>query len=578
MRIRFGDLKRVLNEARPSKNHHAMAIAKEAWAELLAYLHEQFTNVNETDLQFNVMFDAPQEATPDEVEWMSSLEVECINVLQLATGMPIDRKFAGPRGVRVSDKTMLTVFIDIDGAGNVMLEMELTDATKKPTNPLTAEAVVCESSDLSSREIETIFAEAFDEVVAYLKDNYDNVNSGVYDNGTRRIVSFDPPGEATASVGKGKLRFSPEAHDVTMAVTKEIENVLTLTTGFPQTSGGTSVFDGVRLDDFTIMTFHVMLSKHGHFKCTFELIQHENRAKKRKVESAGNNEASAIEEAWLELKQFAEENYKNVKFFDNGDFSMMTFNNPNDLALSARDPYALADIQHDMMEIVRLATGLKINQDGFFWYAQLSDDDALMCSVRYIANKESAYGKVRVELFPKRIIDIRDTSINEILDGFGNKSNGKDGVAGNLRNGVPTTGHTGENVLTDEEVEENKEKRAACVLIVAEDGKVLAVSRKDNPNVWGLPGGKVDPAETEEQAAARELQEETGLTAKKLSRVFSADDGEYVTTTFACEADGEIDTDESGVIRWVEPAILFDPTTSPFYGYNRALFKKLGRL
>jgi 8-oxo-dGTP diphosphatase len=40
---------------------------------------------------------------------------------------------------------------------------------------------------------------------------------------------------------------------------------------------------------------------------------------------------------------------------------------------------------------------------------------------------------------------------------------------------------------------------------------ILAVSRKDDPNAFGLPGGKVEHGETEEQAARRELLEETGV-------------------------------------------------------------------
>lgn len=129
-------------------------------------------------------------------------------------------------------------------------------------------------------------------------------------------------------------------------------------------------------------------------------------------------------------------------------------------------------------------------------------------------------------------------------------------------------------VILEEEETTMDGKQAACCLILSDDGKVLAVSRKDDPTAFGLPGGKVDPGETPEQAAARELQEETGLVSTNLRKVFvrKEDDG-YTTHTFACEVSGEINTPESGVIRWVTPEVLF---AGPFGSYNKRLWAKLG--
>jgi mutator protein MutT len=59
----------------------------------------------------------------------------------------------------------------------------------------------------------------------------------------------------------------------------------------------------------------------------------------------------------------------------------------------------------------------------------------------------------------------------------------------------------------------------ALVLLVDPNGAVLLQLRGDNmpdANKWSLPGGHVEPGETPEQAARRELQEETGLTAGEL--------------------------------------------------------------
>ena len=39
-------------------------------------------------------------------------------------------------------------------------------------------------------------------------------------------------------------------------------------------------------------------------------------------------------------------------------------------------------------------------------------------------------------------------------------------------------------------------KQAACVLVFNAEGKVLAVTRRDDFNEWSLPGGKVEEGMT----------------------------------------------------------------------------------
>lgn len=46
---------------------------------------------------------------------------------------------------------------------------------------------------------------------------------------------------------------------------------------------------------------------------------------------------------------------------------------------------------------------------------------------------------------------------------------------------------------------------------VIRDGRVLAALRPGPAGGWEFPGGKVEPGETDEAAAARELREELGL-------------------------------------------------------------------
>ena len=57
---------------------------------------------------------------------------------------------------------------------------------------------------------------------------------------------------------------------------------------------------------------------------------------------------------------------------------------------------------------------------------------------------------------------------------------------------------------------------SACVLIQDPyTGLILGVSRKDDPNDFGLPGGKCEPGEDSLTTALRELREETGVLLKQ---------------------------------------------------------------
>jgi 8-oxo-dGTP pyrophosphatase MutT (NUDIX family) len=55
-----------------------------------------------------------------------------------------------------------------------------------------------------------------------------------------------------------------------------------------------------------------------------------------------------------------------------------------------------------------------------------------------------------------------------------------------------------------------------CILIL--DEKLLLIQRRDIP-VWTLPGGGIDPGETPESAARREMEEETGLKVEIVRKI-----------------------------------------------------------
>lgn len=78
---------------------------------------------------------------------------------------------------------------------------------------------------------------------------------------------------------------------------------------------------------------------------------------------------------------------------------------------------------------------------------------------------------------------------------------------------------------------------AGGIVFRSDDGvcRYLIVSAKRNPDHWVLPKGHIDPGETPEQAAKREVLEETGVEAKMIQFVgtgaFEAG-GEAVTVKF----------------------------------------------
>lgn len=104
-------------------------------------------------------------------------------------------------------------------------------------------------------------------------------------------------------------------------------------------------------------------------------------------------------------------------------------------------------------------------------------------------------------------------------------------------------------------------RRAAVVIVMRGDGRVLAVSRPDPPLRYGLPGGGVEPGESYEQAARRELLEETGLAADKLMRVHVDKPHETIVAAFIelGVPRGQLRSSHEGWARWVHPYVLTGP-------------------
>lgn len=100
--------------------------------------------------------------------------------------------------------------------------------------------------------------------------------------------------------------------------------------------------------------------------------------------------------------------------------------------------------------------------------------------------------------------------------------------------------------------------------IVINNDKILLIKRAkhiSNGGKWAIPGGFVDRDETCEEAAIRELKEETNLTATS-TKLFKVNDNpkrrnedrQNIAFVYAMKAEGELKAQESEVseIKWTD--------------------------
>lgn len=120
---------------------------------------------------------------------------------------------------------------------------------------------------------------------------------------------------------------------------------------------------------------------------------------------------------------------------------------------------------------------------------------------------------------------------------------------------------------------------AACIVRDAA-GRVLMAERRPEQisgGFWEIPGGKIEPGETAEAAAIRELREETGLSAQRL-RMVSRYTHRFATRSIAltlfeaAEWSGTPSGRENQHVSWVSPGA---PEKAPILGSNLKILQLL---
>jgi 8-oxo-dGTP diphosphatase len=107
---------------------------------------------------------------------------------------------------------------------------------------------------------------------------------------------------------------------------------------------------------------------------------------------------------------------------------------------------------------------------------------------------------------------------------------------------------------------------ASVALLRRTDLLLIQRNRAPSEGLWTLPGGRLEPGESAEQCAVREIKEELGLAVFALRPVTVLRHKGFQLQVFATQAfEGEITPDPAEVRAWrfVRPEQLFGLQTTP---------------
>lgn len=165
--------------------------------------------------------------------------------------------------------------------------------------------------------------------------------------------------------------------------------------------------------------------------------------------------------------------------------------------------------------------------------------------------------------------------LSEIIGDYTLRGSRRNDAPGNIRSGLFVKDQR-TNVLSDEESDIQKLRKTVRTIVIRSDGKILSITNPDDSFKNCLPGGGVDPGESEEDAARRELWEETGLIAGDMAKIRKEVIGNKLVTLFrVIDYSGRLQSSPEGVPRWIEPEELCD---TKYGDYHTKVLTQLGIL